>query len=485
MTDGAGGALNTAQFTQAPSTPGTANTLPSTPAAAASATHFIHDVQGPGASSPLSTGTTVTVQGIVVGDFQAGDSDVRRTSLDGFYLQEEGADWDANSLTSEGIFIFSGSVGYLDVNEGDIVRVTGTVSEFNGMTEVTVSGMTIVSTGNALPAPVVIDLPTAGVSLAQGTATDPADYEPDLEAYEGMLVTFPETLTIVEQFNVDRFNEIRLSAGGRIENFTNENAPSAVGYEAFLQEVGKRTIYYDDGQNTQNKSINNLDGFDPDDDGAGPSTVFPGEPGYNTASAYRMGDTVTGLTGVLDYQQAGDPSSGATWRLRAIDDGDNNFVHVNDRPEDPPEVGGPLKIASFNVLNYFLTLSGTIANGLAPRGANNADELARKTEKLVNFILTLDVDVIGLTELENDFLDSNPGNNNPNDVSSYEGVAIAYLVDQLNAAAGSIQYAWVNPGTELDANGGKLRRRRDLRRLHLQAVEGRGRIRHNGREARR
>jgi len=172
VTDGAGGALNTTQFTQAPSTPGTANALPATPAAAASTTHLIHDVQGPGATSPLA-GTTVTVEGIVVGDFQAGDSDVRR-SLNGFYLQEENAQWDADPLSSEGVFIFSGSAGYLDVNEGDIVRVTGTVSEFNGMTEITVSGVTVVSTGNALPAAVAIDLPTAGVSLAQSTASDTA-----------------------------------------------------------------------------------------------------------------------------------------------------------------------------------------------------------------------------------------------------------------------------------------------------------------------
>src|SRR5262249_15305090 len=75
VTDGAGGARNTTAFTQAPSTPGAANALPATPAANAVATQKVHDVQGNGASSPI-VGTTVTVEGIVVGDFQAGDSDV-------------------------------------------------------------------------------------------------------------------------------------------------------------------------------------------------------------------------------------------------------------------------------------------------------------------------------------------------------------------------------------------------------------------------
>jgi predicted extracellular nuclease len=438
--DGAGGALNTTAFTQATPTPGAANVLPATPAASGTVTHMIHDVQGNGASSPLSTGTVVTIEGVVVGDFQSGDSEVGR-SLNGFYLEEENVDWDADALTSEGIFIFGGST---DVHEGDRVRVTGTVSEFFGMTEVTVTGVTVVSTGNTLPTAVDIDLPTAAVTLNQNNR-----YQPDLEAYEGMYVRIPETLTITEQFQLDRFNEIKLSAGGRLETFTNEFEPSTPGYAAYLQQIGARTITYDDGQNTQNESINYLDGFDPDDDATGSSATFPGEPGYGTANAYRMGDTVANLTGVLDYQFGGDSaSSGATWRVRAINDGDNTFTSANERPDTPPIVGGTLKVASFNVLNYFTTLDAggaTTAIGLAPRGANTAAEFQRQTDKLVNFIATLDADVIGLTELENDFFDSNPNDGNP------EGNAIGYLVAQLNARLGANTYAWVDPGSQLDS----------------------------------
>ena len=54
-------------------------------------------------------------------------------------------------------------------------------------------------------------------------------YQPDLEAYEGMYVRIPETLTITEQFQLDRFNEIKLSANGRLETFTNEFEPSVAG----------------------------------------------------------------------------------------------------------------------------------------------------------------------------------------------------------------------------------------------------------------
>src|SRR5262249_45687362 len=146
-----------------------------------------------------------------------------------------------------------------NVAVGDRVRVTGTVSEFFGMTEISATTVTLVQAGavvnvNTMAADVT--LPAAGVTLNQNGA-----YQPDLEAYEGMLVRFPETLTISEQFNLDRFNEIKLSAGGRPQNYTNNNDPSVAGYDTFLQDVGRRKITYDDGLNIQNASINNLDGF--------------------------------------------------------------------------------------------------------------------------------------------------------------------------------------------------------------------------------
>ena len=436
VTDGAGGPFNTTAFGQAAPTPGAANLIPATPLASATVTHLIHDVQGAGASSPLAAGTIVTIEGIVVGDLQTGDSAVPR-SPNGFYLEEDTADGALSPLTSEGIFVFGGNT---DVHEGDRVRITGTVSEFFGMTEVSVTGVTIAQ-ANAMtdlsPLRVDIDLPTAGTTLNQNN-----DFQPDLEAYEGMLVRIPETLTITEQFNLDRFNEIKLSADGRLETYTNEFEPSVSGYAAYLQQIGARTITYDDGQNTQNESVNLLDGFDPDDDATGPSAVFPGEPGYTTASAYRMGDTVNGLTGVLDYQFAGDASNGSTWRIRAVNDGDNSFVHSNPREATPPDVGGTLKVGSFNVLNFFRTLdtsaSATTAIGLEPRGANNAAEFQRQADKLVNFIATVDADVLGLTELENEFQPGNPGN------------AIEYIVTQLNARLGAGTYDWINPGSQLD-----------------------------------
>lgn len=376
---------------------------------------LISEIQGATDTSSL-VGQTVTVEAIVVGDFQNGDADAAR-NLNGFFLQEEAGDWDADGATSEGLFVFRGNT---DVHVGDRVQVTGTISEYFGQTQLTATSVTVVEAGAVTDIDTLaqtVSLPAAAVSQSQD-----GDYQPDLEAFESMLVRFDDTLTISEQFNLDRFNEIKLVAGDRPAQFTQDNSPDAAGYQAHLEEVGGRTITYDDGLNVQNAAITNLDGF----------------AGYDTDSAPRMGDTITGLTGVLDYQWAGASSSGSTWRVRAVEDGDNSFTTQGPRETAPADVGGTITACSLNVLNYFATLDdGSLtANGLDPRGANSAAEFARQTDKLVTALVTIDADLFSLVELENNFLPGASGN------------ALEYLCGQLNAALGGETYAWVDPGTQ-------------------------------------
>lgn len=376
---------------------------------------LISAIQGAGDTSSM-VGQTVTVEAIVVGDFQNGDGDAAR-NLNGFFLQEEAGDWDADGLTSEGIFVFRGGT---DVQIGDRVQVTGTVGEYFGQTQLTATAVTVIEAGAVADIDTMaqtVSLPAAGTSLSQD-----GDVQPDLEAFESMLVRVEETLTITEQFNLDRFNEIKLVAGDRPAQFTQDNSPDAAGYQAHLQDVGSRTITYDDGLNVQNAAIGNLDGF----------------AGYDTASAPRMGDTVTGLTGVLDYQWAGNSGSGSTWRVRAVEDGANSFVSAGPREDAPADVGGTITACSLNVLNYFATLDdgSMTANGLEPRGANSAAEFERQTDKLVTALVTIDADLFSLVELENNFLPGAAGN------------ALEYLCGQLNAALGGEIYAWVEPGMQ-------------------------------------
>jgi predicted extracellular nuclease len=92
---------------------------------------------------------------------------------------------------------------------------------------------------------------------------------------------------------------------------------------------------------------------------------------------------------------------------------------------------GELRVASFNVLNYF---NGNGLGGGFPtaRGAHSAAEFARQHDKIVAALIALDADIIGLMEIENDGYGVNS--------------AIQELVDGLNAVAGAGTYAFVNPG---------------------------------------
>ncbi|NJM96234.1 MAG: ExeM/NucH family extracellular endonuclease [Phormidesmis sp. RL_2_1] len=371
---------------------------------------FIHAIQGSGAASPLA-GQTVTIEAVVVGDFQDGASGTNG-DLNGFFVQEEDADADSDAATSEGLFIFDGSAPAVDVQIGDKVRVTGTVTEFNGLSELT--GVTVSIVGTEV-------LPTAA------TVNFPVNSVADLEAFEGMQVTIPDTLFVTEYFNLDRFGEIVLSSNGasnapgtdgRLDQYTQFNEPDAAGFAAYQAEIAKRRIVLDDGQTVQN-----------------PNPILLGRGGapLSAANTLRGGDTIAGLTGVLSF-------GFDEYRIQPVAPVD--IQPTNARPNAPEDVGGDLKVVSLNVLNFFTTLDvsgnpGSGPNGLPPRGADSQAELDRQLEKLVTTLITADADIVGLIELENEFGGDQNGDGK---------YAIDTIVNALNAAVGANTYAFVDPG---------------------------------------
>ncbi|MGB3192202.1 MAG: ExeM/NucH family extracellular endonuclease [Limnoraphis sp.] len=374
-------------------------------------TTLISAVQGSGAASPI-VGQTVTIEAVVVGDYQDGTSGTNG-DLNGFFVQEEDSDADADPLTSEGLFIFDGSSPAIDVNIGDVVEITGTVGEAFGQTQLASPSITIVSSTNPLPTPATVNFPV--------TAVD------DLEAFEGMGITIPDTLFVTEYFNLDRFGEIVLSSDGasneagtdgRLEQYTDFNAPDVAGFAAYQDEIATRRIVLDDGQTVQN-----------------PNPIIHGRGGnpLSATNTLRGGDTVNNLSGVLSFG-FGD------YRIQPVDPVD--FQPTNPRPATPEDVGGDLKVASLNVLNFFTTLDvsgnpGSGPNSLSPRGADNQAEFDRQLEKLVTTLEDIDADVVGLVELENEFGGDQNGDGQ---------FAIDTLVNELNNRVGAGTYAYVDPG---------------------------------------
>lgn len=349
----------------------------------------IHTIQGAGLTSPV-VGSTPVIEGIVTADYQD-----TATLMGGFFIQEEDADADGNNATSEGIYVFNSA---LAVSVGDLVRLQGTVVEFTSgaitFTEISpVSTLTICSNGNPLPAAIPLTLPVASVN--------------DLEAYEGMRVSLAQTLYVTEHFTLGRYGEVRLSANDIQYQFTHSNLPSVAGYATFLTDFARSTITLDDANTQQNK--------DP--------IVHP-SPGLTALNTLRIGDTVTGLTGILDHRFD-------LYRIQPT--GVVPFTTSNPRPAAPDNVGGTIWVASFNVLNYFSTLDlgpdicGPAGNQEC-RGADSASEFTRQRDKIVAAIIALDADVIGLMEMENHISDA----------------ALDDLISGLNAVAGAGTYVKIS-----------------------------------------
>lgn len=361
---------------------------------------LISAVQGSGATSPR-VGQAVTVEAIVVGDFQTG-------GFDGFYLQEEATDQDGNPLTSEGLFIFQGS-NTTAVQVGDKVRVTGIVAEYTtGTSSLTqlkdLTALSVLSSGNPLPEAASLNFPVAG----------------SLEAYEGMRVQVPGTLTVTGHYTLGRYGDVLLSSDGpsnqpgtdaRLDQYTQFNLPSVSGYSDYLQAIASRRIVLDDGSSAQN-----------------PEPILYGRDGrpLSASNTLRGGDTATGLIGVLD-DRYGAVEIG-NYRIHPTQPVEFNAVNPR---QAAPEFSGNLRVAVFNVLNYF---NGDGAGGGFPtaRGADNPAEFERQQDKIVAALLGLDADVIGLAEIENDGFGSTS--------------AIQSLVNELNAAIGAGTYTFINPG---------------------------------------
>jgi len=364
---------NNADFLLRGITPGADNACPPPPipfgACGDGGATPVHDVQGSGAASPIA-GTQAVIEGVVVGDFAGAGG------LGGFFVQEEDPERDTNPLTSEAVFVASGE----PVDAGDVVRVRGTVAESFGRTQLGTVTRVEVCPGEGTATTTQVQLPVSSLD----------DWEP----LEGMAVTLPQDLTISEYFDFDRFNETVLSVGRQMTP-TAVHDPGSPEAAALAQDNLRGRIMLDDGRNTENS--------DP--------ALHPDGGVFDLSHRFRGGDTVAGVAGVLDF---------AFGDYRVQPTAAAEYTEVNERPAEPEDVGGNVKVASFNVLNYFTTLDG--------RGANTPEEFERQRTKIIAAISEIDADVVGLIEIEN------------NDE------ALQDLVEGLNEATAPGRYDFIETG---------------------------------------
>jgi len=255
----------------------------------------IGSVQGSGSSTPLD-GSVVTVFGVVTGN-----------GGNGFYLQDEG---DGSADTSDGIFVYCSSQCSTPT-VGDILKLTGTAGEYYEMTQITFTDSTDCGS-RALPAAVPISPPRV------------EDSESVLEPLEGMLVSVASAY-VAGIYNLARYGQVTLAADPRSFVPSQLWAPgSAEHSQAMLNATS--TLLLDDGENVQN-----------------PETVpFI----TNASSAVRVGDQITNINGVLSFAYG-------EYHVLPSQGGGGTLTVLNGRPAEPPSVGGTIKLATFNVLNFF------------------------------------------------------------------------------------------------------------------------------------
>ena len=355
----------------------------------------IHDIQGTTRTSPLAGRTVTDVAGIVTGVRTYGSSR-------GFWIQDPTPDNDP--ATSEGVFVFTSSTPKVAV--GDSVTVTGTVSEYvpggastgnQSVTEITKPTVTVLSGGNAVPDPVVVDARSvpdrytpAGDKAANGSvnglALRPQKYALDFyESLEGMNVQVSDTRVVTA---TDPYTELWVTVN------PHENADRRGG-----------TVYGSyDSQNTGRLQIQSL----------GPVADFP------TAD---VGDTLTGTTaGPMDFNQFGGYTLVAN-RIGTLKSG--GLQRETTRKQSRDE----LALATYNVEN------------LDPADTT----FAAHASAIVNNLRS--PDIVSLEEIQDD-------NGATDDGTVGASLTVNKLIDAI-VAAGGPRYEWRSIDPVDDQDGGE------------------------------
>lgn len=308
---------------------------------------YISAVQGASDETTMA-GEEVVVEGVV-------------TALrnNGFFMQEEQSDEDADSTSSEGIYVYyTGDLPSVD----SVVRVHASAAEYFNMTQL--SGVIEIA---ECASDTVPTLTTVSVSFPLGESES-------LEHYEGMLVSVSE-MVAYDTATMWQYGQIGLSTSTK-PTPTDKYAPLTAEYTQLVAENEENIILIED--NT--------------------SSSYPDELSFYTdfsyADAIRVGDLIS-ATGPLNY-------SFGDYRINPV----SEITLVGEREAAPDIDESNLSVATFNVLNYFNGdddgNGGVTFDYDANRGAESEEEFALQEARIVAAITALDADIIGLMEIEND-----------------------------------------------------------------------------------
>lgn len=323
----------------------------------------IHDIQGPGASSPF-VGQVVSTGGIVT---------ARRSN--GFFLQAADAEADADPATSEGVFVFTSAAPSAAATVGNRVTVQGTVQEFvpsadptqPPLTEIgNVTTVVQVSMSNPLPTPVAL---TTTFPAASGAFDQ-------LERLEGMRVT-AASLTV----NAPTLGTVAEASATSTSNGVFHAV--VTGVPRAYREPGVQQpdpLPAGSGASVPRWNTN-------------PEVIAVGSAGLGgTRIDVASGCLVTGVTGPLDY----------TFRRYTVYPETAPTVACNGADQPKPATApaaDDVSVASFNMERFFDDVADPNVDDVVLQPAAYQKRLGKASLAIRNFLNT--PDIVGAIEIEN------------------------------------------------------------------------------------
>jgi predicted extracellular nuclease len=340
----------------------------------------IAQLQGAGRSSPYTnprlkqyrSKQIFTVRGVV--------TVITRNIERGFFMQQ--TEQPANSLASTGIFVAIKNMP-AGLKPGMSVCVTAHVEEDYGMTQLLpTADIQLLGLTEAVH-------PTALLLVASDT-----DFRVTLERYEGMLIKLVgvSDMRVSKPFAYDRrsYGYSMILTHRQVNIHPNSRSfPGSIMANQHALENKQRRLYLQSDEREKQGEVPYY-----------PDFAKPKNKGVTT-DYIRVNDRVVGAEGVVRFSY-GEFRLIVGNKLSAA-----NFIHLADRSDLPLLKRGDLRIASFNVLNYFNSNFGGGRNPLGNnalrhrRGAKTKAEFALQEAKLSATIIALDADFIGLMEVEN------------------------------------------------------------------------------------
>lgn len=366
----------------------------------------ISAIQG---SGNFATAGSFQVEAVVTGVYGS-------LSPAGFYIQEEDADIDGDDNTSEGIFVVMDEP---TVQVGDLVRIVGNAQEnssspsFN-QAVITSPAVEVMSSGNVAPSFVTITNADYSLALA--------------EKYEGMRVQFSAPLTVSDVASLGQYGELSLSMDGSIyvpTQIVDPNDDPASG----TSSTGSSNVAAVDAYR-----VSSLAKIIVLDDGSGLSNPSPTPYLDPSLQTVRVNSTIASLKGIMGYGYN-------KYRIQPLSGSEAPVVSVT-RPSVPTFTKADIKIASFNVLNYF-NGNGDGTGFPTSRGATTAAAFNIQRTKIIKALSQMNADVVGLIEIENDGTGSLS--------------AVQDLINGLNAELGTPgAYAVVDDGANIQTGNSDL-----------------------------